>query len=156
MVALDTAYSQVEKLVQRFKALSVMGRKALNEDATRQGYILPLFKALGWDTTNVNEVSPEEKVSRGFVDFSFRLGDIPRFFLETKRASEDLNDPRWVAQAIDYAWTKNVTWALLSDFEGLRVFNAEWKETDPFRAEFLYFDLNAYLDHFDRLWWLDR
>ena len=47
----------------------------MNENATRQGYILPLFAALGWDTSNVNEVSPEEKVSRGFVDFSFRLED---------------------------------------------------------------------------------
>ncbi|HEX9385607.1 MAG TPA: hypothetical protein VF918_04760, partial [Anaerolineales bacterium] len=40
------------------------------------------------------------------------------FFLETKRVNEDLNDPKWVKQAIDYAWTKSVTWALLSNFEG--------------------------------------
>jgi type I restriction-modification system DNA methylase subunit len=128
----------------------------MNENATRQGYILPLFRALGWNVDNVNEVSPEEKVSRGWVDFSFRIGGIPRFFLETKKASEDLNDPRWVQQAIDYAWTKSVTWALLSDFEGLRVFNAEWKETDPFRAQFVEFDLDSYLSDFERLWWLSR
>ena len=106
----------------------------MNEQATRLGYILPLFKALGWDTSNINEVSPEEKVSRGWVDFSFRVGNVPRYFLETKRANEDLSNPDWVKQAIDYAWTKSVTWALLSDFEGLRVFNAEWKESDPFHA----------------------
>ncbi len=99
---------------------------------------------------------PEDKVSRGFVDFSFRLDGIPRFFLETKKASEDLNDPRWVRQAIDYAWTKNVTWALLSDFEGLHVFNAEWKATNPFQARFLSFDLDTYLPDFERLYWLSR
>ena len=46
----------------------------MNEMQTRLGYILPLFNALGWDTSNINEVSPEEKVSRGWVDFSFRIG----------------------------------------------------------------------------------
>ena len=123
---------------------------------TRLGYILPLFKALGWDTSNINEVSPEEKVSRGWVDFSFRIGNVPRYFLETKRAHEDLNDARWVKQAIDYAWTKSVTWALLSDFEGLKVFNAEWKESNPFSAQFIEFDLESYLTNFERLWWLSK
>jgi type I restriction-modification system DNA methylase subunit len=152
----DFALTQIQALVKKFKSLTVSERKGMNENATRQGYILPLFRALGWNVDNVNEVSPEEKVSRGFVDFSFRIGGIPRFFLETKRASEDLNDPRWVQQAIDYAWTKSVTWALLSDFEGLRVFNAEWKESDPFRAQFLEFNLDTYLTDFDRLWWFSR
>ncbi len=115
----------------------------------------PCYRALGWEVDNVNEVSPEEKVSKGWVDFSFRLGGIP-LFLETKRASEDLNDPRWVQQAIDYAWTKSVTWALLSDFDHMRVFNAEWKESDPFRAQFLEFDLESYVSDFERLWWFSR
>ncbi len=156
MTISEIAYTEIEKLVKRFKNLPAPARKAMNEHATRQGFILPMFHALGWDIENVNEVSPEEKVSRGWVDFSFRIGGVPRYFLETKRADEDLNDPRWVKQAIDYAWTKSVAWALLSDFEGLRVFNAEWKEDNPFRAQFIEFDLDSYLSDFDRLWWLSR
>jgi type I restriction-modification system DNA methylase subunit len=156
MTAPDQAYTEIQKLVQRFKNLSATERKGMNENATRQGYILPLFRALGWDTDNINEVSPEEKVSRGWVDFSFRLGGIPRFYLETKKVSEDLNDPRWVKQSIDYAWTKSVTWALLSDFEGLRVFNAEIRADNPFQTEFLHFDLDSYLTDFERLCWLSR
>src|SRR3972149_3576852 len=141
MTTYDTARAEVQSIVQRFKNLKPAERKSLNEQATRLGYILPLFRALGWNTDDTNEVSPEEKVSRGWVDFSFRLGSVPRFFLETKRADEDLNDPRWVKQAIDYAWTKGVTWAVLSDFEELRLFNAEWQEENPFKAEFIRFDL---------------
>jgi len=152
----ELAYTEIEKLITNFKNMPTAQRKGLNEMQTRLGYILPMFKALGWDTSNINEVSPEEKVSRGWVDFSFRVGNVPRFFLETKRANEDLNDPRWVQQAIDYAWTKSVTWALLSDFEGLRVFNAEWKESDPFRAQFFEFGLDDYLKDFERLWWLSK
>jgi type I restriction-modification system DNA methylase subunit len=156
MTAPESAYTEIEKLVKTFKGMPAAQRKGLNEMQTRLGYILPLFRALGWDINNINEVSPEEKVSRGWVDFSFRIGNRPRFFLETKRVNEDLNDPRWVKQAIDYAWTKSVTWALLSDFEGLRVFNAEWKQSDPFRAQFFAFDLDSYLTDFNRLWWLSK
>jgi hypothetical protein len=156
MTVSELAYTQIEKLIRKFKEMSTAERRKMNENATRQGFILPMFQALGWDTTNINEVSPEEKVSRGWVDFSFRIGGVPRFFLETKRAAEDLNDPHWVKQAIDYAWTKSVTWALLSDFEGTRIFNAEWKEENPFRAQFFEFNLDNYLSDFDRLWWLSR
>ncbi len=153
MTTQETAYTEIEGLVKNFKNMPVAQRKGLNEMQTRLGYILPLFRALGWDINNINEVNPEEKVSRGWVDFSFRIGNVPRFFLETKKVNEDLNDPRWVKQAIDYAWTKSVTWALLSDFEGLRVFNAEWKESNPFSAQFFELNLDTYLTDFERLWW---
>jgi type I restriction-modification system DNA methylase subunit len=156
MINQETAYNEIARLVNDFKHMPAAQRKGMNEMQTRLGYILPLFRALGWDINNINEVSPEEKVSRGWVDFSFRIGNTPRFFLETKRVNEDLNDPRWVKQAIDYAWTKSVTWALLSDFEGLRVFNAEWKESDPFRAQFFEFGIDDYLKDFERLWWLSK
>ena len=128
---IQSAYAEVERLINKFKRLSTAARKAYNEDNTRKDFIMPLFRALEWDTQNSVEVSAEERVSRGWVDFSFRIGGVPRFYLETKRISEDLTKPEWVRQAMDYAWTKGVTWALLSDFEGLRVFNAEWKEDNP-------------------------
>ncbi len=156
MTIQEFAYAEIEKLVKNFKSMPASQRKGLNEMQTRLGYILPLFRALGWDTSNINEVSPEEKVSRGWVDFSFRLGNVPRYFLETKRVNEDLNDPKWVKQAIDYAWTKSVTWALLSDFEGLKVFNAEWQTDNPFQSVFIEFDLDTYLSDFERLSWLSR
>lgn len=155
-ISTQTAYSEIERLVARFKGLSAAARRGYNEDNTRKDFILPLFRALEWDVTDSAEVSAEEKVSRGWVDFSFRIGGVPRFFLETKRVSEDLTKPQWVQQAMDYAWTKGVTWALLSDFEGLRVFNAEWKEDNPLRAQFIEFGVDSYLADFERLRWLSR
>jgi hypothetical protein len=156
MTASTFAHDQIERLVKKFKSLTSAARKSYNEAETRKDFILPLFRALEWDIDNAAEVSAEEKVSRGWVDYAFRLAGIPRMFLETKRVSEDLTDPRWVRQAIDYAWTKSVTWALLSDFEGLRVFNAEWKEDNPLRAQFVEFGVDTYLSDFERLWWLSR
>ncbi len=51
-----TAYSEIERLVKSFKDMPPPQRKGLNEMQTRLGYILPLFKALGWDTSNINFV----------------------------------------------------------------------------------------------------
>jgi adenine-specific DNA-methyltransferase len=152
----ESAKTEVERLIERFDRLSARNRRGYNEPATRQEFILPLFRALGWNIEDTREVSPEERVSRGYVDFAFRLRDIPRFFVETKKIPENLEDPRWARQAINYAWLKGVTWAVLTDFEGLKVFNAEWQETLPARAIFkdLYWD--EYVDRFDDLWLLSR
>jgi hypothetical protein len=148
------AKTEVERLVDRFSRLRAGNHRRYNEAATRQEFILPLFRALGWNVEDTREVSPEEKVSRGYVDFAFRLNGIPRFFLETKKLRADLEDPRWAQQAINYAWLKGVTWAVLSDFEGLKVFNAEWQESIPVRAIFKDLHWQQYLDRFDDLWLL--
>ena len=84
----EAAHAEVERLVRKFKNLSAAERRTYNEAATRQAFILPLFQALEWNTGDAAEVSPEEKVSRGWVDFSFRLTGIPRLFLETKKIAE--------------------------------------------------------------------
>ena len=151
MLSYQQAKIEVEHLVDHFATLSPRERKAYNEAATRQEFILPLFEALGWDIRNTREVGPEEKVSRGYVDFAFRLESIPRFFLETKKIPEDLNNPKWAQQAITYSWLKGVTWAVLSDFEDLKIFNAEWQEPIPAKAIFKDLNWQDYLDRFDEL-----
>jgi len=156
MVSQESARQEIAGLVQKYKALSPHQRQKYKEVATRQGFILPLFRALGWNTDDTGEVSPEENVSRGFVDFAFRIGGVAKFFLETKRLPADLDDPRWAQQAINYSWTKGATWAVLCDFEGLRVYNAEVREADPRQAVFYELTSDSYLTDFDRLWWLSR
>ena len=44
---IESAYTEIERLVTRFKGLSAAARRAFNEDNTRKDYILPLFRALG-------------------------------------------------------------------------------------------------------------
>jgi hypothetical protein len=73
MTSRELAYSEIERLVKNFKGMPAAQRKGLNEMQMRLGYILALFKALGGDTSNFNKVSPEEKVSRGWVVFRSAL-----------------------------------------------------------------------------------
>jgi hypothetical protein len=66
-VSCAEAKVEVERLVDRFAHLSAHNRKHYNEAATRQEFILPLFRALGWNVEDTSEVSPEEQVSRGTI-----------------------------------------------------------------------------------------
>ncbi len=153
----DAARSTIAELVRKYQKMSAKERSATNEQQTRLSLILPLFEALGWDTANAAEVSAEEKISSGFADFGFYLNGVPVFYLESKRLREGIDKIDHIRQAINYAYLKGVTWAVLTDFDALAVYNAEWETDHPEQA--LVFSLSAaeYADgRFDDLWLLSR
>ncbi|MBZ0315487.1 MAG: N-6 DNA methylase [Anaerolineae bacterium] len=152
----EAAREKIGDLVNRFRNTPAKQRDHYNEQQTREYFILPLFRALGWDTENPAEMSAEEQISRGFVDFGFYLNGVVKFYLETKKVSSDLNRPENVKQAINYAWIKGVTWAVLTDFEGLKVLNAEWQD-NPERAVVLDLHYADFAEKgFDDLWLLSK
>lgn len=152
----EAARQKIGDLVNRFRNTPAKQRDHYNEQQTREYFILPLFRALGWDTENPAEMSAEEQISRGFVDFGFYLNGVVKFYLETKKVSSDLNRPANVKQAINYAWIKGVTWAVLTDFEGLKVLNAEWQD-NPERAVVLDLHYADFAEKgFDDLWLLSK
>ena len=124
--------------------------KSFNEAATKQGFIQPLFEALGWNFTDTDEVSPEDNTSNGRVDYAFKLHGVSQFFVEAKAFKEDINDPKHIKQAVSYAYNKGVTWAVLTNFQSLRVFNAQ--KIEPF----ISLDYKQYDFDFERLWLLSR
>jgi len=137
-------------LVSKYGHLSPSEIKGYHEAKTKQAFIQPLFQHLGWDFTNIEEVAPEEKASKGRVDYAFKLQGVSQFYLEAKPLKADLNDPKHSQQAITYAYNKGVTWAVLTDFEGLRLFNAQTGKP------FLNLTCQNYLEDFDKLWLLSR
>jgi type I restriction-modification system DNA methylase subunit len=151
------AKAKIAELIKEYEKLKEAGKlKTYNEANTRKDFIMPLFEALGWNVRSSAEVSEEETVSNGSVDYAFKLNGITKFYLETKKFSVDLEEERWAEQAIDYAWYKSVTWAVLSDFEGIKIFNAEWKEHHISRNRYLEFNYEEYLSRFDELWLLSK
>ncbi len=160
MITKEQAKEEIKLLVEKYKRLKDSGKlKEFNEEKTKKEFIEPLFEALGWDVRNKyndDEVNVEEKISNGRVDYSFRINGIPKFFLEAKAIREDLENPKFVEQAINYSWHKSCTWAILTDFEGLKVFNAEWKNQNPLQSIFLSFNTDTYLERFEKLWWLSK
>jgi len=152
----EEARQEIGKLVAKYQSLTAAAIKKYTEADTRRVFILPLFSALGWDVSSREEVTEEEGISRKRVDYAFRLRGIPKFFLEAKSLKADLDNPEYAKQAINYAYHKGTTWAVLSDFEGLKVFNAEWKEPIVSRSLFFELSYDEYLSRFDWLWLLSR
>ncbi len=124
----ELAREQILKLVEKLN--SVFSQKKFNrynEEMTKKDFILPLFRALGWDVENSSEVSAEEKISKGRVDYSFSINGIPKFFLEAKPLTELLDKEKYAEQAINYSYLKGCTWAVLTNFREVRIYNADWK-----------------------------
>jgi type I restriction-modification system DNA methylase subunit len=98
----------------------------------------------------VDEVAPEESASKGRVDYAFKVRGVSRFYLETKHLKADLDNTEYIKQAVTYAYNKGVTWAGLTSFDRLRLFNAQSGQP------FLNLTCQDYADDFDRLWLLSR
>ncbi len=135
MMDTETIKQEIRKLVEKYNKVVEEKRVGkYNEEMTKKDFILPLFRALGWNTEDSNEVTAEEKISKKRVDYGFRINGIPKFFLEAKALKEDLDNPKFIEQAINYAWHKGCTWAVLTDFESVKIFNAEWKTSNPLQS----------------------
>ncbi len=154
------AKEQIAKLVEKYQRVSQSGKiNSYNEAQTRNEFIEPLFEFLGWDMRNLEhqgEVTTEENISGGRVDLAFRLGNIPAFFLEAKAMKVDLDEWKWAEQAINYAWNKSSTWAVLTDFEGIKIFNAEIPPKNVTRNLFIEIHVHEFVDRFDQLWLLSK
>ncbi len=157
MITKEQGKEEIRKLVEKYNKLVESGRaKSYNEEMTKKDFILPLFRALGWSVEDGEEVTAEEKISKGRVDYAFRIDGIPKLFLEAKSLREDLNRKEFAEQAINYAWHKGATWAILTDFEGIKIFNAEWKSVNYLQNQFFSINCNKFLDNFEQLWLLSR
>ncbi|MCK4592832.1 N-6 DNA methylase [Candidatus Parcubacteria bacterium] len=154
------AKEKISELVKKYQRIAEAGKiKSFNEAQTRMEFIEPLFGFLGWDmrnTNNDNEVTTEETISRGRVDLAFRINGIPKFFLEAKSLKADLDIESYARQAINYSWNKGVNWAVLTDFEGIKIFNANAKSKSLRDKMVFEISYDEYIQDFERLWLLSR
>lgn len=153
----DAALTKIRGLIEKYEEAKRSGSlKKYNEEETKKDFILPLFEALGWNVANKQEVSAEEVQSGGRVDYGFYINDRAKFYLEAKSLSSDLNREEFANQAIRYSWNKGMTWAVLTDFENLKVFNAQ--DISKHLSDKLFFDIHYsdYISRFDQLYWLTK
>ncbi|MCJ7491768.1 MAG: N-6 DNA methylase [Dehalococcoidia bacterium] len=115
----------IQRLVAKCESLPARGWQGYNESNTRKDFIEPLFEALGWDVRNKEEVDGEKFVRPGFADYAFIRHGMVRFYLESKKLEEDLDQEEFVRQVITYAYSRGVSWAVLCNFSRLVVFDAQ-------------------------------
>ncbi|MEL7433434.1 MAG: N-6 DNA methylase [Chloroflexota bacterium] len=151
----ESARLAIAELVTEFKEYR-KNNSLRNEDEVSDKFVRPLFALLGWDAKA--DYSLEEHIAGKFADIGYYVNGVPAFYVETKDVDKNLRDKDYMRQAINYSYLRGVTWAVLTDFETLMVFNAEWAERDPNESKF--FEL-AYTDYtsnigFEDLWLLSK
>jgi hypothetical protein len=84
-----------------------------DEAATKQAVVLRLLSLLGWDTFNIDEVTPEYSVKVQRVDYSLRIEHANKVFIEVKRISEELEKHQ--EQLLNYSFQEGVTLSILTN-----------------------------------------
>jgi len=85
----------------------------LDEAATQQGIVLPVLQLLGWNIFDTNEVRPQYSVGAGKVDYSLRISNDDKVFIEVKRIGEELENHQ--GQLLKYAFEQGVKLAILTN-----------------------------------------
>lgn len=84
-----------------------------DEAATKQAVVLRLLSLLGWDTFDIDKVTPEYSVASKRVDYSLRINGQNKVFIEVKRTGIDLENHQ--EQLLNYSFQQGVKLALLTN-----------------------------------------
>ena len=165
----EEALAQIKYLVERFdKHKDHYKSPDNNETQTRQDFINPFWKALGWDIDNENgyaesdrEVIHETRARVGKAtkapDYTFRLPCGKRlFFLETKKPSAAIKDEIPPAYQIRrYGWSAEMPISVITDFGEFAVYDCSIKPkpTDKASAALIkHITYSNYINEFDYIW----
>jgi hypothetical protein len=163
---------KVAALIQRYKELPEGERSGLTEAGVVHQFLNPFLEALGWPIQDTRRFKYELHTQVGRPDMTLLPEKGGAIFVEAKKfgaikplqesqkSLAEIVTPGQLAlpgiatdrtreeqQAINYAFQNGSTWAILTNFEKLRLFNA--------RRDWLVISFEkpvAYLDEFEWLW----
>jgi len=139
----------IHSLVEGFRSnLRNLRDEHTPEAVIRQEYIDTFWKLLGWDVANDAHRSLAEKdvvieatvgtlegerIRSRRPDYIFRIDGFSRFVVEAKPTYIDIQtDKDAIFQAKTYAWSAQIPFVVLTNFEQFRLFDATVK---PYHAE---------------------
>lgn len=167
----EQAYEIIKILVDKFEqGIATYKNNNYNETETRNEFIDPFWKALGWDLENKAKLSPvykevvvekTQKVGSDYYrpDYNFRNSSNGKilFYFEAKKPFVNLkNDLAPALQARRYGYQNNsVNISILANFEEFAIYNCRKKTrandtAKTARLEFLTY--KDYVTHFDFIW----
>jgi len=161
----EEAKEKIKLLIDKFNS-QIEFYKSLNynETKTRQDFINPFFKALGWDIDNDKQiletyrnVSHEDKIKvNGHTkspDYSFGINGKRIFFVEAKRPAVPIREnPEPALQVRNYGWNAKLSISIVTDFEEFAIYDCTRKpkpteNANTKRLKYIYF--TDYLKEFD-------
>ncbi|PGS81664.1 endonuclease [Bacillus cereus] len=120
---------ELEKLKDDLKSLGKrideLSPNILNEEQTKNAFIMPFFQTLGYDVFNPLEFVPEFIADVGIkkgekVDYAIILDNIPQILIECKSITENLNNHD--GQLFRYFATTNAKFGILTNGREYRFF----------------------------------
>lgn len=170
----DQAREKIGELIEKYRTMTVLERKEISESSVVHQFLDPFLEALGWPVQDPSRYKYEPSTQVGRPDMILLPEQGGTIFVEAKRfgiigrlelarssiaaafnpgqmalpgmATDRTNEEQ---QAINYAFGNGGTWAILTNFEKLRLFNA--------RRDWLVLSFeepSGYLTDFDLLWQL--
>ena len=129
---------ELARLVERFdRNIDDYLAGRYNETQVRREFVDPFFELLGWDVQNraglaesYKDVVHEDSIKVGGVtkapDYCFRVGGTRKFFVETKKPSEDIkHSAEHAFQLRRYAWSAKLPISVLTDFEEFAIYECK-------------------------------
>ena len=116
----------------------ILKNKLKNEEDVKSAVIDPLLKLLGWNVSNLDQVSKEHPIEGGSIDYALLHNGKVKAIIEAKAHGKSLDGydqtkskgkRTYVEQAINYAYNHpdGVNWALLTNGAEWRLYNAYFK-----------------------------
>jgi hypothetical protein len=139
----------------------------VKEAHVRQSLIDPFFEALGWDVRNnsmtapqYREVIPEDSLDvegqQKAPDYTFRVGTLPKFYVEAKKCGVNISaDPAPAYQLRRYGFSAKLALSILTDFEELGVYDCASRPRPGDKASHAriqYLCFTEYPDRWREIW----
>ena len=158
---------QILDLIDRFdRNVASYRSQGYNETQVRREFVDPFFESLGWDVANkegyaeaYKDVIHEDAVKIGGCtkapDYSFRIGGIRKFFVETKKPAINIKgeiNPAY--QLRRYAWSAKLSLSILTDFEEFAVYDCRFRpkpDDKPGNGRILYLTYRDYATRWNEI-----
>jgi hypothetical protein len=165
---IDQGKDEVAKLCRYFTTNRLPFLAAgVKEAHIRQTLIDPLLEALGWDVRNkamaapqYREVIPEDSLDvegqQKAPDYTFRVGTLPKFYIEAKKCGVNIGTDRAPAfQLRRYGWSAKLGLSILTNFSELAIYDCTARphlSDKASHARIKYFRYDEYPDRWGELW----
>ena len=158
----DEAHDKISALVRNYITNKAKFIDQLELD-TRTKFIDRMLEALGWDVYGSvipDEVEREQPVKTKDVgkkkaDYILKINGITKLTIEAKSLGEDLTKDEYIAQAIMYAYNRDCSWAVLTNFVRTRIIYVDRKGGNQF-YKIDFSDETDFEDNFNILWYLSK
>jgi len=122
-----------------------------DEANTKQALILRLLSLLGWEIFNVEEVAPEYGITGLRVDYSLRIFNQNKVFIEAKKVSESLDNHQ--EQLLNYSFKEGVKLAILTNgvtwWFYLPLNEGNWEQRRFYSIDILQQDSDSIIEKFN-------